>query len=68
MDIVTSRVCGRSPIKSRQRPDMAKTVDWDVKHQFIQRNTKKNIVLLSADLMLISQGALVVIWAPPIWA
>ena len=29
---------GKSPIKWRQRPDMANAVDWDVKHQFKQIN------------------------------
>ena len=25
---------GKSPIKWRQRPDLAIAVDWDLKHQF----------------------------------
>ena len=32
---------GKSPIKWRQRPDMTIAVDWDVKHQFKQIQTKQ---------------------------
>ena len=31
---------GRSPIKWRQRPDMAIAVEWGVKHQFKQTDNK----------------------------
>ena len=31
-------ILGTSPIKWRQRPDIAIAVDWDVKHQCKQRN------------------------------
>ena len=37
---------GKSPIKWRQRPDMAIAVDWDVKHQFNQTNKIYCIITL----------------------
>ena len=35
-------IFGESPIKWRQRPDMAIAADCDVKHQFKQTNNYKN--------------------------
>ena len=31
-------IWGKSLVNWRQRPDKTKAVDWDVKHQFNQRN------------------------------
>ena len=41
-------ILGKSPIKWRQRPDMALAVDWDVKHHF-QTNKNNNVLVLSVS-------------------
>ena len=37
---------GRSPIKWRQYPNMTIAVDWDVKHQFKQKQNKSQCKLI----------------------
>ena len=41
---------GKSPIKWRQRPDMAIAVDWDVKRQFKQTKLKSRATLTSGNV------------------
>ena len=39
-------ILGKSPIKWRQRHDMTLAVDWDVKHQFKQKNFKHTMITI----------------------